>query len=559
MIVSLAVTLFTSAIAQLTIESDGAAASADSSSLQTRAQSQTPLQTQMRQLGELVSSLEASNAARQVLRDAVENAAGDEKAELELQLQEINQEIRETRSVIEQIAVGSVDLEAFDASSEELDWRTELTQVLLPVVQSLKRLTEKPRRIELLRTRISQATESKENAERAVENISEVLAVTESGPTQDALQALSQSWQLKAQEFSREISLSNVQLDNLLNNNEPLWVRIKDVLTSFFQGRGLTLVLALVVGCLVHYATKIIAKFFAKRQKGEAVTTFRTRRRIIHYGLQAARTLLILISVMLVFQMRGDILLLAIALLIGAGLVLSVRHMLPQFIDELKLLLNLGPIREDERVIYRGLPWKVTQLNLFSELSNPEITGGLRIPIKEMAGLTSRPAHDEPWFPSSENDYLVLSDDRLMKVKKQTPEHVLLENVGGAETMIPTAEFYSTVFENLSRNTTYQVTSVFGIGYSHQKDSVTRIPQQLKQAISSALSESDYAQHLISTNVELDYAGSSSLDFWIAVKMHSASASSYKKIKRLIQQICVETCTKEAWEIPFPQLTLHNS
>lgn len=41
--------------------------------------------------------------------------------------------------------------------------------------------------------------------------------------------------------------------------------------------------------------------------------------------------------------------------------------------------------------------------------------------------------------------------------------------------------------------------------------------------------------------------------------MSSASAASYKKIKRLIQQICVETCTKEAWEIPFPQLTLHNS
>ena len=105
---------------------------------------------------------------------------------------------------------------------------------------------------------------------------------------------------------------------------------------------------------------------------------------------------MILIAVMLVFQLRGDVFLLAIFLLIAAGLALSVRHMLPQFLDELKLLLNLGPIREYERVIYHGLPWKVTQLNLFSELTNPEVTGSLRIPIKEMATLTSRPAGTEP-------------------------------------------------------------------------------------------------------------------------------------------------------------------
>lgn len=145
-----------------------------------------------------------------------------------------------------------------------------------------------------------------------------------------------------------------------------------------------------------------------------------------------------------------------------------------------------------------------------------------------------------------------------MKVKKQTQEHGLLESVGGTETMIPTAEFYGMVFENLSRDSSYQVTSTFGIGYSHQQDSVTGLPARLRGAIIKTLYKSDYAHHLVSVNVELEHAGSSSLDFWIGVKMSSAFAASYKRIKRLILQICVENCTKEAWEIPFPQLTLHN-
>ena len=514
---------------------------------------------QLQQIRELVDSLEASTTARDVLRKSLETAAADERAELQLQLDVLNQEIKETRGVIEQIAVGSVDLEVFDQQEGALDWRAEISQIMLPVVQSVKRITEKPRRIELLRTRISQATQSRKKAELAVNNISEVMSSAEEGSTRDALSGLLQAWQLKVQEYNREIGLSNVQLDNLQNNNEPMWVRIKTVISAFFTGRGLTLFLALVAGLAVYYGTKAFASFFAKRQKGEDVKTFRTRRRIIHYGLQAARTLMILIAVMLVFQLRGDVFLLAISLLIATGLALSVRHMLPQFLDELKLLLNLGPIREDERVIYHGLPWKVTQLNLFSELTNPEVTGSLRVPIKEMATLTSRPAGTEPWFPASESDYILLPDEKLMKVKKQTPEHVLLESVGGTETMIPTAEFYGMVFENLSRNSTYQVTSTFGIGYSHQQDSVTGIPARLKEAINKTLYKSDYAHHLVSVNVELEHAGSSSLDFWIGVKMSSASAASYKKIKRLIQQICVETCTKEAWEIPFPQLTLHNS
>ncbi len=513
---------------------------------------------QVRQLNDLVTSLSVKRAAREKLRKSMTDADADEVVELQENLDEINLDIKETRLIIEQLAVGSVDLGAFEEVSSVLDWRTELTQVLMPVMQNLKRLTEQPRKIEQLKSRIARATEQKRDAQVAAENITATLAIVREPDTLELLTLLQSSWTESVQDLEREISLANVQLINIQRNDTPVWVRVRDALVSFFKGRGLTILLAVLAGVAVHFVAHFIAMLTSKRQKGEDARGFRTRQRIIHYGLKAVKVLLILIVVMVVFYIRGDILLMALAFLITAGLVLSLRHTVPRFMDELRLLLNLGSIREDERVMYQGLPWKVTQLNMYSVLKNPEITGIHRIPMQEMMGLTSRPAGNEPWFPASKNDYILLDGSQLLQVTKITPEHVLLESLAGTKTMFPTADFYQMVFENLSRSPSYFVSSVFGVGYSHQGDSVVRIPEMLKTALSNELSKSELSEYVVSVSCELQEAGASSLDIWLGVKMKCEAATSYFRIRRLIQQVCVSTCTEENWDIPFPQLTLHN-
>lgn len=517
------------------------------------------IELQVNQLNDLEESLDAKRSARETLRETMAIAEADDIPDLQLSLDELNDDIRETSLAFEQIAIGSVDLNIFEEDDSELNWRTELTQVLMPVMQNLKRITEKPRRIEILNAKITRTNQQKNNAEAAAGNIETIIESVTNPNTIETLKGLQGGWTEQSQDFAREIDLATVQLSNLQRSNGSFIVRMWDGILAFFKGRGLTLIIAVGVVVAVHYGARAIAKVFSIRQKGEDVSAFRTRERIVHYGLKAVKTVLMLIAVIVVFYLRGDILLMAVAFIVTAGIVLSLRNTIPQFIEELRLLLNLGSIREDERVMYHGIPWKVTKLNMYSVLKNPEITGILRIPMKEMMGLTSRPAGKEPWFPASKDDYIVLDDGTVLQVVKISPEHVLLDSLAGTRTMIPTADFYSMVFENLTRSETFFVSTVFGIGYSHQADSVTAIPEKLKAALEEEFARSDLAESVLTVSAELQEAGASSLDFWLGVKMDTGAATSYYKIKRMMQQVCVTVCTKEQWDIPFPQLTLHNS
>ena len=58
------------------------------------------------------------------------------------------------------------------------------------------------------------------------------------------------------------------------------------------------------------------------------------------------------------------LLLLAFAAMLLLGGALSFRSMLPNYIDEVRLLLGVGPLREEELVQYNGLPWQVMSLNI---------------------------------------------------------------------------------------------------------------------------------------------------------------------------------------------------
>ena len=114
------------------------------------------------------------------------------------------------------------------------------------------------------------------------------------------------------------------------------------------------------------------------------------------------------------------------------------------------------------------------------------------------------------------------------------------------------------IFENLSRGDTFAITSQFGVGYSHQAISNNSIPSALQIAITNALAETTFADHAVAVSVELKEAGASSLDYWVNVTLSSAAARSYYKVTRVVQQACIDTCTNEDWDIPFPQLTVHS-
>ncbi len=510
------------------------------------------------QLNVIQSVLEAKIAERKELRERIVVAGPDDIAELEAELKEINEEISEVRDSFEQLAVGSVDLGIFATESGNFDWRTEMTQVMMPIIRNLQALTEKPRKIEALRSQIQTNNEQLSAANKAISAIDESIASANNEATKQTLIELQSTWQNQSLEYTRNMELANVRLKNLQTSDANFFESLKEGIVGFITGRGLTLFIAFLAALSVWYLAKFLTKLLSTKSRGEAVKDFRTRQRVVQYSFTILTAILMTIAVIVVFYIRGDVLLLGVSFLLAGATLLGLRHAIPKFISEARLLLNLGSIREDERVVYNGLPYRVSALNMYSILKNPELTGVIRLPLESMMGMISRPAGKEVWFPASKGDYIMLPDGKLLEVLELTTELIQLQNLAGTKTSIPAADFYNMTFDNLSRGDTFAVTSAFGVGYSHQSISNDSIPTQLKQAVTDALAKSDVSEHVVSVAVELKEAGASSLDYWVGVTMASAAARSYYKISRIVQQTCVDTCTNENWDIPFPQLTIHN-
>ena len=327
----------------------------------------------------------------------------------------------------------------------------------------------------------------------------------------------------------------------------------------FLLGRGLTLIIALVCAALawavMRFLWWVFTTHFTTKEQRRNQTWFR----LLAYSYYLLNTIVTLLVVLAVLYVREDLLLLALALLLVFGAVLSFRQFLPRYIEEARLLLNLGSVREDERVVYNGLPWQVMSLNLHTVLRNPALDGVLRLPLDVVGTLVSRPVKNNLWFPSNQGDFVILPDDILGQVRTQTPDLVEIAVRGGMSMTYNTADFYSINLINLSRDKTFGVSATFGFDYALQELSLTEIPAALEDEVKTFICEEGYEKHLRSLLVELSTANTSSLDFLIFATFNSKVAGDYYKLQRLLQQACVSVSNKKGWTIPFPQLTIHRS
>jgi hypothetical protein len=281
--------------------------------------------------------------------------------------------------------------------------------------------------------------------------------------------------------------------------------------------------------------------------------------RLASYAFTLLTTLLIIASVIVVFYVRGDMLLLALSLVALAVTVLGMRNFLPQYIAEAKLMINVGAVREGERMIYDGLPWEVCTINIYSILKNPELDGIKRLPLAALRDMTSRPCSSEAWFPTSKGDFILLADGLLAEVVMQTPEMVYLKAKGGMHRNLPARDFIGMGVLNLSRGESFSVITVFGIDYEHQDIALSKVPKAFHAALKDALKDAGLGEHLKDVLVELKGAGASSLDYLIKINVKSSAAPLYLMLERLLQQTCIQVCSQYGWGIPFPQITVHQA
>jgi energy-coupling factor transporter transmembrane protein EcfT len=253
----------------------------------------------------------------------------------------------------------------------------------------------------------------------------------------------------------------------------------------------------------------------------------------------------------------GDWVLLSIAIIFVLGIGWASKHTLPRFWNQATLMLNFGSVREGEVVIYKGIPYEVISVNIYSQLENKDLEDGfIRLHINDLVELRSRPMFkNEPWFPSRRGDWVKLNDGTYGEVVGQTPDMVKLKLLGGAHKFYKTSDYLSQSPTNLSAG--FRIPVTFGLDYQHQDIIIQEVPGIIERAITEGLSEAGYGNSIEKIRVEFKEAGPSSLDIAVLAEFNGNAGARYRALERAIQRICVDTCNLHHWIIPFQQVTVH--
>ena len=477
-------------------------------------------------------------------------------SELERLIQDTTKDLEISQKSFEEIVIGTVSADLFEEEMEPATWQEELTLVVKPLLSNLRGLTEKPRQKEKLKLTIEEQDSIISSTKTALTAINFAKEEKHSADVNQELKRIKTKWQSLADEAQRKKELASLSLAKLDEQDEGLFQKFKASMKEFARERGLTLLIAFVVSLLIILFFRMLAQFMEKRRKQYARGENRTTYRVLMYAQRLMMVVVILTAILVVFFIRGDALLLALMLIFIFATVMSFKNFLPQFIQESRLLLNIGSVREQELINYNGVPWRVASINVFSLLVNPEIRGLIRLPLSELKNLHSRKVKDEKWFPSAINDWVLDDDNNLYEVINQTPDAVELQSSQGTNKLVPTAEYYAAGFVNLTQSNKMRITGTFGVDYSLQAIALDVVPEKLRQGAQAYLESAELGTDDINCRVDFKSANSSSLDYLVIVLIGSSASRHYYRIERAIQQACVKVCNEEGWVIPFPQLTI---
>ena len=122
------------------------------------------------QLSAIVQSLQEKRQQRKALQQQLAKVAEeDEKKDLQQEIDDLKTDIKQLNQSFEQIIIGGLDLDPFsDVPEQPFDWKEELILATKPIIDALKDLTEKPRKIEKLRGDINQLQEQRHLIELAL-------------------------------------------------------------------------------------------------------------------------------------------------------------------------------------------------------------------------------------------------------------------------------------------------------------------------------------------------------------------------------------------------------
>ena len=374
-----------------------------------------------------------------------------DQATLDSRLQQLRQERDELREHFLEIASG-VDLAIIrDKKIEsEFNWVEELKALLDPVIREVQRLTEGPRQIDYYKTEVEKLEEKIAVLTQAVSHIGRLMKAAHA-ETLPELKRARTFWLQHLEIAETRLSIMTQKLASAKSTRVPMLVSIENLLYRFFSSKGRNLIVAFIATIFFWFAARRVYSFllsrpyFSKQENENKI-------RLVHVCFYLCSGLGAFFVFLFILFLFGDWILLFFGCILLLGVLWTSKAALPKLGSQIGLLLNVGPVREGERLTYNGLPWLVERIGFHSILSNPVLEGGrLRLPIADLELLRSRPFYDsEPWFPTEPEVWVFLEDETYGFIEQQTVEFVVLREKGGAKRTFPTLSFMSKTIRTLS-------------------------------------------------------------------------------------------------------------
>jgi len=448
-----------------------------------------------------------------------------------------------------------LDVQQFEAPAHgKFDLQAEVEESVRPLVQMLKDVTEGPRKMTELRGHIELLEQRQTTAEaalRTAERTRDALPAGSPART-EAEREIAERWTVTITSLRDQVIVLKARLLSREQAQKPWHERLREVAHGFLSTSGVSLLLA----AGVFVSVLLTLRFIQNRLMRHRTTDRTFSLRLLEVLLSALTMLITVGATLVVPYVRDDWLLLAVGLifLVGVGWVLV--RMLPQFFEQIRLVLNVGGVREGERIVIEGLPYRVDQLRFYSRLTNPDLQGGeLRVPIQDLIGKRSRrSAPDEPWFPCRAGEVVMLADGVIGPVLSQSPSCVVIDHLG-APRSYTVSHFLAQKPRNLSRG--FVVDTLFGVDHRHQGDATATIPLRLRDALQRGLSAMVPAGQLLGIEVQFAAVGSNSLDYQALATFAGEAAGRFLDLRRAMQRLLVEACSENGWSIPAPQLVVH--
>lgn len=511
----------------------------------------------LRNLQILVHNMQKKNA--ELVQISKELAGLDETQteEISENIDELQAELADLKLRIESVATGVAIDDYRDKTPKKFDLAQEIEKLLQPLIYSLKTVTQDSREIEELKQDLEQIKYRKRIAITATNNLNNLLRKAEDEVVKNSLGSMLDTWQEEMENVSNDSEIISRQLDDKLQSKGSILAATGEMFADFFKSRGVNFIFGvstfLAVFFFMRFVYFLIKKVQAKR-KNKKQSTFE---RLIDLIYHVLTVLAAIMATLFIFNLRNDWLLLGICVLFLVALGWVVIKTLPAMVEQLMMLLNLGSVREGERLIFNGIPWKVETLHFYTRLVNPELSGGsLHLPVRQLVGLVSRPAAgNEEWFPSNEGDWVKMDESTIGEVIYQSPEMVQVRLFGGNLITYTTENYLALNPMNLSHG--YRIQMVFGIDYKYQAECTTTIPRKMTENFRKDLIEAVGEDNLVRVIVDFFLPNTSSLDFEYEVFLKGSAANLYEEVERTIIYSFANSCNENGWEIPFQQITLH--